>query len=68
MISELKTILLLFLLAGLISCHPDKKKEVSKVDLGPVIIPVEKPVDSLLTKETKALWINLKRLKGRGPM
>ncbi len=39
---------------------------MSKVDLGPVINPVEKPVDSLLTEETKALWINLKRLQGKG--
>ncbi len=68
MISQRNSVFLLFLLAGVIaSCHDNhKKKEVSKVDLGPVIIPVEKPVDSLLTRETKALWINLKRLKGKG--
>jgi mannan endo-1,4-beta-mannosidase len=68
MIYGLKSILWLFLLAGLsVSCHhTKKKKDVSKVYTGPLTTPVEKPVDSLLTKETRALWINLKRLQGKG--
>jgi mannan endo-1,4-beta-mannosidase len=67
MMSGPKSVIWLFLLAGIaFSCHHPKKKEAAKVNLGPVIIPVEKPVDSLLTRETKALWINLKRLRGRG--
>ncbi len=31
-----------------------------------LVTPKEKPVDSLLTDETKALWISLKRLQGKG--
>ncbi len=46
--------------------HKHKKIELAREIKLPEIIPIEKPVDTLLTKETKALWINLKRMQGKG--
>ncbi len=43
-----------------------KKSDDSKIKLLPPAIAVELPVDSLLTYETKALWMNLKALRGKG--
>jgi hypothetical protein len=43
-----------------------RKPNVEPADTIPLIIPKEKPVDTLLTAETRALWINLKRLQGHG--
>ena len=49
------------------SCHPHKNKAVDRlVDSGLVIEGIEKPVDSLITDETKALWLNLKKKQGKG--
>jgi mannan endo-1,4-beta-mannosidase len=49
------------------SCHPEHQRTVSMpVDSIPYPPPREKPVDTLLTPETRALWINLKRLQGKG--
>lgn len=51
----------------LFSCRSNHR-ETNDVpaDIVTLIAPKEKPVDSLLTEETKALWINMKRLQGRG--
>jgi mannan endo-1,4-beta-mannosidase len=55
------TVILLF------SCRSiHQKQDVVPVDSVPFIPPREKTVDSLLTRETKALWISLKRLQGKG--
>jgi mannan endo-1,4-beta-mannosidase len=49
------------------SCHSKHRKaEPEPVDTIPFVPPKEKPVDTLLTSETGALWINLKRLQGKG--
>ena len=42
------------------------KPAVEPVDAIPYISPIEKPVDTLLTAETRALLINLKRLRETG--
>jgi mannan endo-1,4-beta-mannosidase len=56
-----------FLIFVLSSCHHGKKNpEVLPVDSSLFILPVEKPVDTLLTPETRALWLNLKRMQGKG--
>jgi mannan endo-1,4-beta-mannosidase len=49
------------------SCHPEQPARVSiPADSVPYPPPREKPADTLLTYETRALWINLKRLQGKG--
>ena len=59
--------ILLFLTCLLSSCHHGKKKStVHPVDSILIALPVEKPVDTLLTDETRALWLNLKKLQGKG--
>jgi hypothetical protein len=60
---------ILFILVIVISSackKPSTKSQTNDADTIPLIIPLEKPVDTLLTGETKALWINLKNLKGSG--
>src|SRR5512138_1045774 len=60
------TILLLFLTI-LFSCREPVKKTSLPYEVEmPIFIPPEKPVDSMLTNETKALWVNLKNLRGKG--
>lgn len=61
-------ILHLFLAGGILtSCHHEKKKAVTKaIDPASILNPVEKPVDSLITKETRALWLQLKKMQGKG--
>lgn len=55
------------ILVIVISCHPERQGTVSvPVDSIPYPPPREKPVDTLLTPETRALWLNLKRLQGKG--
>jgi len=55
------------LLCLLASCQSHKEKTVNQIiDSSLIVTSVEKPVDSLLTGETKALWINLKRMQGKG--
>jgi mannan endo-1,4-beta-mannosidase len=58
----------IMVLALLITSCNQKKKEadIQPADSIPAVIPVERPVDSMLTKETRALWINLKKLQGKG--
>ena len=59
--------ILLFLTCLLSSCHHGKKKSMVHTWILPVItLPVEKPVDTLLTDETRALWLNLKKMQGKG--
>jgi mannan endo-1,4-beta-mannosidase len=49
------------------SCKSSSRKpNVEAVDTIPFIPVKENPSDTLLTAETKALWINLKRLQGTG--
>jgi mannan endo-1,4-beta-mannosidase len=50
---------------SLISCNPKRPAIPFDVTM-PEVISVERPVDSLLTKETKALWINLRKIRGKG--
>jgi mannan endo-1,4-beta-mannosidase len=40
--------------------------EVKNADSIPFITPLEQPVDSLLTNETRDLWLKLKKLRGKG--
>jgi mannan endo-1,4-beta-mannosidase len=66
-----KNLLLCLPLAGVIilslSCKPTMHEtNVEKVDTISFTTPPEKPVDTLLTAETWALWINLKKLQGKG--
>jgi mannan endo-1,4-beta-mannosidase len=59
--------ILVFLTCLLSSCHHGKKKsKVHPVDSVLIARPVEKPVDTLITDETRALWLNLKKLQGKG--
>jgi mannan endo-1,4-beta-mannosidase len=49
------------------SCQPTSRKpEAPAADTVLLSLSEEKPVDSHLTRETKALWINLKLLQGKG--
>jgi mannan endo-1,4-beta-mannosidase len=49
------------------SCKPTLQKPVAEpTDTIPFIASKEKPADTLLTAETRALWINLKKLQGTG--
>jgi hypothetical protein len=60
-------ILILLVAATFISCR--EKKEilpVKKISLIPPVVAGESPVDSMLTRDTHALWLNLKHLKGKG--
>ena len=51
----------------LVSCKPSPREQsIVAPDTIAYIEPVERPVDSLLTAETKALWLNLKKLQGKG--
>src|SRR5512133_582942 len=60
------TILLSFLTI-FFSCKETVKKTSLPFEVEmPIIIPPEKPVDSMLTNETKALWLSLKNLRGKG--
>jgi mannan endo-1,4-beta-mannosidase len=43
-----------------------RKAAIEAADTIPYIAPSEKPADTLLTAETRALWINLKRLQSAG--
>jgi mannan endo-1,4-beta-mannosidase len=65
---NIRAYLLLVMIIGLsCSCHTvPRKPKVEPADTVPFIAPKERPVDTLLTAETKALWINLKRLQGKG--
>jgi mannan endo-1,4-beta-mannosidase len=60
---------ILFLLPVLlfISCHPKsvKNQEIT-IDSSSVILPVERPADTLLTRETRSLWLYLFRTQGKG--
>jgi len=59
--------ILLFLACLISSCHHGKKKTtVHPADSLLITLPVEKPVDTLLTDETRALWLNLKKIQGKG--
>ena len=49
------------------SCHSTPGKPDNKpVDTLSFMPQEEKPVDSLLTRETRSLWISMKRLQGKG--
>jgi len=54
-------------LAVCISCRETKKSiPVKKLALAPPVIADQSPVDSMLTNETRALWLNLNALRGKG--
>lgn len=59
-------IVFIFPLLFSLSCRKSEKQAIPQPVLLPLIEPVERPVDTLLTDETKALWISLKQLKGKG--
>jgi mannan endo-1,4-beta-mannosidase len=58
--------LLVLPIAFLVSCRPVEKQTVVPLVFIPLVEPVERPVDTLLTAETKALWISLKHISGKG--
>jgi hypothetical protein len=54
-------------LLSMFSCKTAPKKALLPYDVTmPRIIPWEKPADTMLTKETRALWISLKNIQGKG--
>jgi len=62
-----RVILIFMFLAVCISCRETKKSiPVKKLALAPPVIAGQSPVDSMLTNETRALWLNLNALRGKG--
>jgi len=61
-----KMLIISLLSAFLVSCKSAPEKKSVVPDIVSIPISVEKPADSLLTAETKALWVHLKQLKGKG--
>lgn len=60
-------VIIITLLISLISCKKENRTTpVPKVALLPPVIAGDTPVDSLLTSETRALWLSLKALQGKG--
>ncbi|HEX2395564.1 MAG TPA: glycosyl hydrolase, partial [Bacteroidales bacterium] len=60
-------VILVLIPLTLFSCGKrDKRIPDQKITLTPPVIAGESPADSLITRETKALWMNLKALHGKG--
>lgn len=59
------SVVVLLISLSMISCKPKKQSVPFDITM-PEVVSVERPVDSLLTKETKALWINLRKMRGKG--
>jgi len=67
MVKKFHTCPIVAIVMFLAACKPAEQKQVMEpVDTIPFIQPRDKPVDTLMTSETRALWINLKRLQGTG--
>lgn len=62
-----RVLLNILVLSVLVSCsEKDNNRKENKIQLTPPVIAGDSPVDSLLTKETRALWLNLRAIKGKG--
>jgi hypothetical protein len=59
---------LILLIAALLPCSCKKQQTESAAATSEWLVPAtqEKPVDTLMTSETKALWIRLKSYRGKG--
>jgi len=66
----MKIVRVIQILMAAIICHscgkPDNDKPKRAALMIPPVLAGESPVDSLLTRETRALWLNLRALRGQG--